>query len=119
MFIEGSVGKEYLSYLQKAGWEIDYAVENPEQAKGKGIELNEAAFADGSVWVRIWIDAGIEEYILPADICEVLESDKKWDVLRQMAESSDSDLSAPAQETLKEMEEKPCLNTTRKQSGTS
>ena len=102
MYIEGTVGKEYLSYLQKAGWEIDYVIENIEQAKEKGVELDPVTFEGGCVWVRIWIDTGIEEYIAPADICEVLESDQKWDILKEMARSSDSGISEPAQDVLRD-----------------
>jgi hypothetical protein len=100
MYLEGCAKREYVQYLQEAGYDISYIIENPEQAAEENISLDADIFEDGNVWIRLYIDESIEEYLTISDIAQVFSSDERWDVLALMAESEDGETAETAKEIL-------------------
>ena len=77
MFIEGAVNKTHLEFMEKAGWEIDWKIEDAEQAKHlkatSGIDVGDEFNFDEDTYVRLYLDTDIESYITPKMIVDNLE----------------------------------------------
>ena len=100
MYLEGCAKHEYAHYLKEAGYDVFYVIENPKQAHEKRIALDADIFEGGNVWIKVYIDESIEEYLTVSDIAQVFASDKRWDILRRMAEAKDSEIAETAKEIL-------------------
>ena len=100
MYLEGCAKREYAQYLKEAGYDISYVFENPQQAAEENIQLDADIFECGNVWIRLYIDVSIEEYLTISDIAQVFTSDKRWNVLRRMAKSEDMETAETAKEIL-------------------